>query len=74
VEIRDLAEARYAEAVARARAMDPGDKLLEGPRLFARAAGLMADGIRHERPGLDEAGVLAVLTERLRTLRRLERP
>ncbi len=72
MEIRGLADARFAEAVARARAMDPGEKLLEGPRLFARAVRLMADGIRHECPDLDDAAVLALLTERLRRLRQLE--
>jgi hypothetical protein len=74
VDIRRLADARFAEAVARARAMDAGDKLLEGPRLFARAARLMADGIRHAHPELDEAGVERLLVERLQRLRRLEQP
>ena len=32
-----LADALYREEVARARRMAPGDKLLEGPRLFDRA-------------------------------------
>ena len=32
-----LADALYREEVARARAMRPDEKLLEGPRLFDRA-------------------------------------
>ena len=60
--------------MARARAMDPGDKLLEGPRLLARALRLMADGIRHTHPELDEAGVEQLLADRLQRLRRLEHP
>ncbi|NOT28134.1 MAG: hypothetical protein HOP16_18795 [Acidobacteria bacterium] len=42
-----LADALYREEVARARAMSPAEKLLEGPRLFDRAYRLMADGVRY---------------------------
>lgn len=63
--LRMLADALHADEVARARAMRPEDKLLEGPRLFARVCRVMSDGIRHERPDLDEAGVQALLRERL---------
>ena len=72
--IATLADRLYAEEVARARAMDPGDKLLEGPRLFDRACRLMADGIRHEHPELDDDGVQALLHSRLAQLRAIERP
>jgi len=68
-----LADALYREEVARARAMSPEDKLLEGPRLFDRACRLMADGIRHLQPELDEQGVRSILTARLSRLRDLER-
>ena len=67
-----LAQALYAEEVRRARAMDPGEKLLEGPRLFERACRIMADGTRHQHPDLDDAGVRALLATRLDRLRRLE--
>jgi hypothetical protein len=43
--IAELADRLYAEEVARARAKNPADKLLEGPRLFERAGRLMMDGI-----------------------------
>ena len=52
----------YREEVARARAMNPEDKLLEGPRLFDRACHVMADGIRHQHPELNEPGVRAQLS------------
>jgi hypothetical protein len=68
-----LADALYREEVARARAMSPEDKLLEGPRLFDRACQLMADGIRHLQPELDEQSVRSILTARLSRLRDLER-
>ena len=63
--LRPLADAFYADELARARAMRPEDKLLEGPRLFDRVCRVMADGIRHERPDLDESGVQALLRKRL---------
>jgi hypothetical protein len=69
-----LANAIYSEEVARARAMNPGDKLLEGPRLFDRACRLMADGIRYQHPDLDDDAVRAMLCERLDRIRSLERP
>jgi hypothetical protein len=71
--IAALADALYSEEIARARAMGPGDKLLEGPRLFDRACRLMAEGIRHQHPDLDEAGVRDLLAARLLRLHTLER-
>jgi hypothetical protein len=71
--LRSLASALYREEVARARAMEQGEKLLEGPRLFERACRLMADGIRHQHPHLDADAVQAILTARLDLLRSIER-
>ncbi|HEY6360913.1 MAG TPA: hypothetical protein VIX63_07395 [Vicinamibacterales bacterium] len=71
--IAALAQALYVDEIARARAMAPGDKLLEGPRLFERACRLMADGIRHEHPELDDRGVRALLAARLSFLDALDR-
>jgi hypothetical protein len=68
-----LVDALYREEIERARAMSPSDKLLEGPRLFARACRLMADGIRHQHPELDDAAVMVLLRVRLERLRALER-
>jgi hypothetical protein len=67
-----LAAVLYREEIARARAMSPEDKLLEGPRLFDRACRLMGEGIRHQHPELDDAGVLALLRERLDRVGALE--
>ena len=71
--IAALADVLYREEVARARAMSPEDKLLEGPRLFERACRVMRDGIRHQHPDLDDAGVMALLRARLDRVRALER-
>jgi hypothetical protein len=68
-----LADALYAKEVARARAMEPAEKLLEGPRLFERSCRLMADGIRDQYPELDESDVQALLAARLNRLRDLDR-
>ena len=71
--IASLADVLYREEIARARAMSPEDKLLEGPRLFERACRVMSEGIRHQHPDLDDAGVLALLCERLDRITALER-
>jgi hypothetical protein len=68
-----LIGALYREEVERARAMSPADKLLEGPRLFTRACSIMADGIRHQHPELDEPGVQSLIRARLARLRAVER-
>lgn len=61
------------EELIRAKAMTPEDKLLEGPRLFDRACRVMAAGIRHRRPDLDDVGVEAALRAHLARLGALER-
>jgi hypothetical protein len=69
-----LADALYREEVARARAMDPGDKLLEGPRLFHRSYRVMADGVRHRHPELSDDEVLARVVAQLARVRALDTP
>lgn len=69
-----LTDALYREEIARARAMDPGEKLLEGPRLFDRACRVMADGIRHRHPGLNDAEVLARVAAQLVRSQSLDTP
>ena len=67
-----LADALYREEVQRARAMQADEKLLEGPRLFDRACRLMADGVRHRHPELDERAVMAKVIQQLDRLKALE--
>ena len=69
-----LADALYREEVQRAKAMRAEEKILEGPRLFDRACRLMADGVRHRHPDLDERAVSAKVIEQLDRLRALETP
>lgn len=70
--IAALTDTLYREEIARARAMRPEDRLLEGPRLFDRACRLMAEGIRYHHPELDDAEVHALLAARLDRIRALE--
>lgn len=67
-----LADELYREEVARARAMRPSEKLLEGPRLFDRGCQLMADGIRHRQPGFDDDAVLARVEAQLTLAKALD--
>jgi hypothetical protein len=67
-----VADVLYREEIVRARTMSPEDKLLEGPRLFERACRVMCDGIRHQHPDLDDAGVQARLRTRLDRVSSLE--
>jgi hypothetical protein len=60
----------YESKIRRARAMDPEDKLLEGPRLFAGALERMKDGIRDQFPEADEKRVQEIVLERLALLKR----
>ena len=69
-----LADALYREEVARARAMDPGERLLEGPRLFERACRVMADGVRHRHPDLEDDAVRALIEAQLSRLAALDTP
>lgn len=68
-----LEDTLYREEVLRARAMAPADRLVEGFRLFERACRVMADGVRHQHPDLDEAAVTAFVRARLDRIRAIER-
>lgn len=74
VPLTALTDALYQEELIRARAMEPGDKLLEGPRLFDRTCRVMADGVRHRHPGLSDAEVLARIEAQLARLQALDTP
>ena len=65
-------DALYLEEVARARSMEPAERLLEGPRLFERECRLMADGIRHRHPDLSPDEVLIRIKAMLAQARALE--
>jgi hypothetical protein len=68
-----VADALYRDEVAPARTMNPRDKLLEGPRLFERACRLMADGVRHRHPELDDQAVWSAVEAQLNRVDALDR-
>lgn len=70
----ELIDDIYRERVLRARRTPPAEKLLDGPRLFARACRLMMAGIRQQFPDADERRAKEILRERLAILRRIQEP
>ena len=56
----------------RARQMDPGDKLMIGPRLFDQVCERMRDGIRTQHPDFDSSAVETELKRRLDLKRQLD--
>ncbi len=65
---------RFAELakIRQARAMSPAEKFLAGPRLFQGVCERMKEGLRDENPDYDDRAIHALLTNRLRILRKLE--
>jgi hypothetical protein len=72
--IRELADAIYRERVLRARRTPIELKIAAGGELFEGVCERMADGLRDENPGADEATIQELLRRRLALLRRLEYP
>ena len=72
--IRELAEDIYRERVLRARRTPIEQKISAGGELFEGVCARMADGLRDENPGADEATIQELLRRRLALLRRLEYP
>ena len=70
---QELIDSIYREKVLRARRQPPGEKLLDGPRLFSAATVWTKAGIRAQHPNADEARVLELLRERIALIERLER-
>jgi hypothetical protein len=67
----DLIDAIYRGRVLDARRSPLDWKFLAGAQLFDRTCRIMADGIRNENPGADEARVQELLLQRLALLQRL---
>ncbi len=70
--IRSEAEAIYIERVLRAQATPPGQKLVEGFRLFERSRGLMRDGVRHQFPDASPEQVEVIVQQRLDIVREMQ--
>jgi hypothetical protein len=70
--IKALADAIYKDKIARARAKDPVEKLLDGFRLHEYACGITLAGIRNQNPGISDADALRILKERVALQRRMD--
>jgi hypothetical protein len=67
-----LRDAIYREEIRAAREMDPGEKLMAGPRMFEYECRVAAMGIRYLYPELTESQVQKVLTQRIEAERKEE--
>jgi hypothetical protein len=71
---KELIDDIYRERVLRARRTPIEQKISAGGELFEGVCERMADGLRNENPGADEATIQELLRRRLALLRRLEYP
>ena len=69
---QELIDDIYRERMLRARQMSPGEKFLDGPRLFESACRITRAGIRDQNPGVTEEQVEEILLQRLALRERLE--
>lgn len=69
---QDLQAALFADKVARARAMDAGEKLFCGVRLFDLVRQRMLAGIRGQHPDWSNREVEVEFQRQLSVVRRLE--
>ena len=69
---QSLMDAIFVDKVRRARLMLPGEKMLDGPRLFDQNCQLMRGAIRSQFPQFDDAQVEQELRRRLAIARRID--
>lgn len=69
---KSLMDAIFVEKVRRARLMSPGEKMLEGPRLFDQNCQLMRGAIRSQFPEFDDGQVEQELRRRLAIAHRID--
>jgi len=71
-DIKELADAIYADRLQRAREQRPMLKLLDGFELFDQTCQRMRAGIRFDFPNADTAEVESILRHRIDRLREIE--
>ena len=69
---QSLMAALFVDKVRRARRTPPGEKLLDGPRLFDQNCQLMRGAIRSQFPEFDDGQVEQELRRRLAIARRID--
>ena len=67
-----LMDAIFVDKVRRARQTPPGEKMLDGPRLFDQNCQLMRGAIRSQFPEFDDGQVEQELRRRLAIARRID--
>jgi hypothetical protein len=67
---KQFADQFFLDKVRMARMMEPGEKLLAGPRLFDNACDRMESKLRHYFPQASDAEIRDLLFELLRLMRR----
>jgi hypothetical protein len=72
VPARELIDAIYRDKLRRAEESTPGERLLDGPRLFDMATEWTKAGIRADNPDASEEEVHRIFLERLELVHRLE--
>ena len=68
---QEMIDSIYREKVLRARQTPFDEKVLAGAEIFEMVCQRMADGLRSENPGADDARIDELLRQRLDRLRRL---
>lgn len=71
-ETKQLMDDIFVGKVVRARELTPGEKMLQGARLFVSGCMTMRNGIRWQHPDFTEAQVEAELVRRLAIRRSLD--
>lgn len=69
---KELVDDIYRSRVLHARSIPPGEKLMDGFRLFEEVCERMKAGIRMTHPELDEVAVSEMLRNQIARLRQVE--
>lgn len=72
-EIVEIANAKYARRIARARSMTGEERLLESMELFEESLERMKAGVRFRHPEFTEDEILAKVNEQLKMIRAAEK-
>lgn len=72
-QIRDIANAKQARRIARAKSMSNTERLMEGFELYEETLERMKAGIRFQHPDMTEEQVLKKLNENMKIIRDSEK-
>lgn len=72
-EIREIAKAKHARRIARARSMTGEERLMESFELYQESLERMKAGIRYRHPDFNEQQVMDKLNANMKIIRDAER-